>query len=728
MKLKSLLFTFLLGGCFSTAMAQSYESSITPQQNILGYGETFTFSFTGIPAGGYGDAQLIVYFSGDFGDDTEYGAVVDEDASTLGQAGPYSSGNDCDGLDSIVLTFDATLIDGWLADNQVDFMISPTGDVDPGNCTESFFQCRLVYDYCAFGEPVTFASFTPSQDVFCTYDDAIMLTGTPASGTWSGVGVSGNMFNPQGLTAGSSVQITYTATDAIGCVTTATGTVRIKGAPSVTDTHACPGGTAELSVNSGGTYVWFEDDNLTQIIDTNVSITTDALNQTTQFYVAGLYSTSSFVIDSLGITDSLIIDHDIESGDDRGGVAITPDYFYVVGDNNTVRVDALDLANPISLPIRDGIFSDLGTGNLYTLWNTDEDDTPNGNNAAIPVNSIRGLDEDLNLTAEINALDMEIPVEYGSIVLAGNGFLGIISAADGHVYVVDLDDFSVNDLGPITNVQNYGSENWADWGVLEYDGTDFSAVYSTWNYEVVRHNVTTDVVTTLATFPSDLSDMSSFTVSPWNNRWYFHYEGYSDVFGGNSETAGYANAGMTSAVIESNELGCYSEIEVFVSDINLGQDSTACEYNVPVMLFAGNGYESYSWNGVNNNYNVFAAMESGEYVVVAVDEFNCEVADTIVVTLDECLGVQEQDLFTQVELYPNPTQGNANLRVNSAFNTAAQCMIIDVNGNVLFSSDVNLTAGENNLEIETASFATGVYLVRLSDNTGRSSVVRLVKN
>ena len=40
--------------------------------------------------------------------------------------------------------------------------------------------------------------------------------------------------------------------------------------------------------------------------------------------------------------------------------------------------------------------------------------------------------------------------------------------------------------------------------------------------------------TTLASF-SGLSDMASFTVSLYTNRWYFHYEG-SGQFGGNAET------------------------------------------------------------------------------------------------------------------------------------------------------------------------------------------------
>ncbi len=728
MRFKFLLLFMLFGGFCSNAFGQTYESAITAQQDITGYGQTFTFSFTGLPAGGWGDAQLVVYYSGDYGDQGEYNDVQDEDANYIGVAGPYNSGNDCDGEDSVVITFDATMIDTWMADSQVDFVISPSGDVDPGNCSELYLKCKLVYNYCVFGTPQAFASITLSEDLFCSYDDPMTLVGTPAGGTWSGTGVSGNMFDPSALSPGAISTITYTATDAIGCVTSSTESVRIKRAPSVEDTYACPGGTAELSVNSGGTYVWFEDNDLTQIIDTAGMITTPELYQTTSYYVAGLYSTSTFFVDSIGMMDSMVVDHDILSGDDRGGIAITPDYVYVVGDNNTVRADAADLSNMVSLPVRDGIFSDLGTGDLYSLWNIDADDSPNGNNGAISITAIRGMDENLEFT-DLSPLSMEIPSDYGSVVLAGNGFVGIISAADNHAYVIDLDDYSVLDLGAVTGLQNYGSENWADWGVLEYDGLDFSALYTTYsNYQIVRHNLTTNVIEDVSAFPSDLSDMATFTISPWNNRWYFHYEGSSTVFGGNSETMGYANAGSTSELIENGELGCYSEAVVSVSTIELGSDTTACEYNVPIMLFAGNGFESYTWNGENNDYNVFAAMQSGEYIVEAVDEHNCDVTDTINVILDECLGVEEQSLFSQIELYPNPTSGDAKLNIVSAVAISAEYMLIDLSGNVLFGAKVDLAAGENSLDIQTNTLASGVYLIRLSDTNGRNSLVRVVKN
>lgn len=66
---------------------------------------------------------------------------------------------------------------------------------------------------------------------FCTTEPCENLIGTPAGGTWSGVGVVGNQFCPQ--TAGAGVHtITYTYTLA-GCVYTATVNVNVNNAPSL---------------------------------------------------------------------------------------------------------------------------------------------------------------------------------------------------------------------------------------------------------------------------------------------------------------------------------------------------------------------------------------------------------------------------------------------------------------------------------------------------------------
>jgi hypothetical protein len=64
-------------------------------------------------------------------------------------------------------------------------------------------------------------NFTPSQDTFCLTSGAFTLTATPAGGTFSGPGVSGNTFTP--ATAGAGFHtLLYSYTDSLGCTATST--------------------------------------------------------------------------------------------------------------------------------------------------------------------------------------------------------------------------------------------------------------------------------------------------------------------------------------------------------------------------------------------------------------------------------------------------------------------------------------------------------------------------
>jgi gliding motility-associated-like protein len=75
--------------------------------------------------------------------------------------------------------------------------------------------------------PETKAAIGPIDSVYCIYSPDITLAASPTGGTWSGTGVkNGNVWSA--ATAGpGNHQITYTYTDTVGCVSSATKQVRV---------------------------------------------------------------------------------------------------------------------------------------------------------------------------------------------------------------------------------------------------------------------------------------------------------------------------------------------------------------------------------------------------------------------------------------------------------------------------------------------------------------------
>lgn len=70
--------------------------------------------------------------------------------------------------------------------------------------------------------PLPIVSITPSTlDTLCiSGSDPITLSGTPTGGTFTGPGLSGNVFDPSSIGGAGSYTINYVYTDAIGCVGT----------------------------------------------------------------------------------------------------------------------------------------------------------------------------------------------------------------------------------------------------------------------------------------------------------------------------------------------------------------------------------------------------------------------------------------------------------------------------------------------------------------------------
>ena len=289
-----------------------------------------------------------------------------------------------------------------------------------------------------------------------------------------------------------------------------------------------------------------------------------------------------------------------------------------------------------------------------------------------------------------------------------------------------MDNGLVEDLGAGTQDFYYG-ENWADWGVLEYDGNEYHALYrnGSGSYDIVRQTLPAGPTVTVQSF-DDVSDLAAFTFSPWNNRWYFHYEG-NGQFGGVDETAGSAAGTFSAAILSANEPGCYTEVEVDVNAIDLGADQTICDYDAPVVLFAGLGYSSYTWNGENNNFNAFPVMESGTYTVEAVDEYGCTITDAATVTVLACSGIEEAGLGLSLTLFPNPAHTTANLRLESATGQDLTLEVVDMTGKRLYNTRLMGVSGAYTHTLDVSAYAPGVYIVRLIGSDKGSRQIRLIK-
>ncbi len=263
----------------------------------------------------------------------------------------------------------------------------------------------------------------------------------------------------------------------------------------------------------------------------------------------------SFRVLTLDATGCNVLDHISRSGDDRGGVGVTPSTFLVTGDTSTVRMSATDLTGITAVgAIQDGLVSNIDTEQVFVLLSATNAQPTSSLSSTTPlsITQLGELDPATGvLTATRIPLSMPIPVKYGTAVMSGYGeaLIGVPMSPNIQWYQIDLTSGVVTQLGLTQNPTHRSCENWGWWGIAErYSGSHY-AVYVESTTRIARLSIpdtgTTSVATaTVSTF-TDLGDMCSITFSTSRNRWYFHHEYTSQFTPATptfSETAGYCGA------------------------------------------------------------------------------------------------------------------------------------------------------------------------------------------
>jgi len=417
---------------------------------------------------------------------------------------------------------------------------------------------------------------------------------------------------------------------------------------------------------ANGMYNWYNNANFQNALLTNSNtFSTTMQAQSTTLYVRDENPAHQAII-SLDASAPVSVDHNSLSGDDRGGIAITGTHVYYVGDNNTVRYDlALTPASGTSLPIRDGIFSDLATGTLYTFHNG-TDELTSGTAAGFVISELRTMDADLVISGTA-AVTLSQPItvvnDYSNVVYAGKGVVGLFNYGDSSFYVIDLATGNVTDLGQTMQPDfMYGAENWAEHAILDFDGLNYYAVQRgiSWNgyaneNDIVRfalpNTATVDGVVQSFTTLGDTYDMT-YDINA--ERLYIHVEGSGSDF-------------------------------------------------VPT---TGNENLAYI-SGTRGNILCPAAVQ---------------------VTVATCVGVDEIAETSAFTLFPNPARTMVTIAAEggSINGNEVNIQLFDLQGKLLRSEMAqNIVGGAFQHSIALEGLAKGVYFVRMSDERN-SQTLRLV--
>jgi hypothetical protein len=193
-----------------------------------------------------------------------------------------------------------------------------------------------------------------------------------------------------------------------------------------------------------------------------------------------------------------------------------------------------------------------------------------------------------------------------------------------------------------------------------------------------------------------------FSVSPVNSQL---YQIISVVDGNNC-----AGSGEGSFMVNVNPL----------PELYLVSDTIACINHVVALTAETEGEVNYLWtpgNFISQSINVdTTGIGSGTHTwtVSVTDVNNCISEASVNVTFNECTGIAEMGK-SNMDIYPNPSQGNFTLRFAQSPAKLVSLTISDASGKEVYSLE-NAVITENEIRFSNTGLTSGVYLIKVSED------------
>ncbi len=141
-------------------------------------------------------------------------------------------------------------------------------------------------------------------------------------------------------------------------------------------------------------------------------------------------------------------------------------------------------------------------------------------------------------------------------------------------------------------------------------------------------------------------------------------------------------------------------------DVNIPNSTLDCDIleNGPI----GKSIVKYTIFNANNKNDSMMVTFSYNGAIVGINTINKNVAS--------------------MSLFPNPAKENTTLKINSLKTTDIQISVYNMLGEVIESEKSSLTAGENEVKLNTKDYPKGVYFVTVPDGSNSVITKKLVIN
>lgn len=149
----------------------------------------------------------------------------------------------------------------------------------------------------------------------------------------------------------------------------------------------------------------------------------------------------------------------------------------------------------------------------------------------------------------------------------------------------------------------------------------------------------------------------------------------------------------------------FTGLPVFIC---LNQSAVSLTGIPPGGTFSGNGITGSTFDPVA------AGQGSHKITYSYVAASGCTASASQIIAVDACVSVEENSFITQLNISPNPGNGEINLEITALKNNnSAEVEVFNVFGQVCYLTALNIQAGNNSFSFDLDNLKKGVYFLKL---------------
>ena len=165
--------------------------------------------------------------------------------------------------------------------------------------------------------------------------------------------------------------------------------------------------------------------------------------------------------------------------------------------------------------------------------------------------------------------------------------------------------------------------------------------------------------------------------------------------------------------------------------VDLGDDITICA-NETVILDAGNPGAEYLWSTGETTQTIEVdttgiGIGVVEISVEVTDTETCSNSDAISIQFDDCTGIFEISDKWSLDVFPNPSNGQFNIEIQSINNKPVQMRIFNAFGSEVYNEDNLIVNGFTTKVVDLSNFPEGIYYLNLHGD-GANIIKKIVIN